>query len=268
MINRRGFLGTLGASAVLGAVPLLGRETPATASGSRKRLTLNGEWELHINGKLWDVVSVPSSRHPSGFYSLKRNFVLPRLAGSERAFLHFEAITYCGKLAVNGKQLGILGPYVPYEFEFTDTAREGNNEVEIEMADLVPWPDGTGKHELALGVNPGWEAYGGIIRDVLAEIRPASFVENVRLAYQLGENFQSVALHPRVMVSSRGASTGQVEFVLSRGDMKIAGTNRTIQLTPGNNDVELSLELQNPYLWSPAEPNLYELKAILKTSDG
>jgi hypothetical protein len=267
MINRRGFLETLGASAVLSAVPLLGSETPAVASASRKRITLNGEWELHIDRKLWDVVTVPSSCRPSGFYSLKRNFVLPRLAGGERAFVHFEAITYCGRLAVNGRQLGILGPYVPYEYEFTDIAREGNNEVEIEMADLVPWPDGTGKYELALGVNPGWEAYGGIIRAVRAEIRPASFVENVRLAYQLEKNFQSVGLHPRVMVSSGGASSGEVECVLSRGDLRVAGISRTVQLTPGNNDIELSLELQNPSLWSPQEPNLYELKATLKTSD-
>jgi hypothetical protein len=267
MINRRSFLERLGATAVLSAVPLLGSETPAVASASRKRITLNGDWELHIDNTLWDVVTVPSSRRPSGFYSLQRNFVLPRLAGGERAFLHFEAITYCGKLAVNGKPLGTLGPYVPYEFEFTEIAREGNNQVEIEMADLVPWPDGTGKYEIALGVNPGWEAYGGIIRDVWAEIRPASFVENVRLAYQLEQSFQSVSLHPRVIVSSRGASSGEVEFVLLRGAVKLAGAKQTVQLAAGNNDIELSLELPNPALWSPQEPNLYELKATVKTSD-
>ena len=264
MINRRGFLGTLGASAVLGAFP--GSENKVAVASSRKRITLNGDWELHVEGKVRDIVTVPSSRHPSGFYSLKRNLVLPRLAGGERAFVHFDAITYCGRLAVNGKQLGILGPYVSYEFEFTDTAREGNNEVEIEMTDLVPWPDSTGKYELALGVNPGWEAYGGIIRDVWAEIRPASFIENVRFAYQFGTGRQSVALQPRIIVSSRAASSGEVEFVLSRGDVKVAATTRTVSLRPGSNDLDLSLDLQSPALWSPEQPNLYELKASLKTS--
>jgi len=267
MINRRGFLGTLGASAVVGAIPVLGSESKDAVSRSRQRVTLNGDWELRIDGKLRDIVTVPSSRHPSGFYSLKRTFVLPRLTGGQRAFLHFEAITYCGKLAVNGKQLGVLGPYVPYDLEFTDAAREGNNDVEIEMADLVPWPDGTGRYEIALGVNPGWEAYGGIIRDVWAEVRPASYVENVRLAYQFGYGLQSVKLQPRVMVSSRAGSSGEVEFVLSRGEGKVASSTRTVQLKPGSNDIELSLELPAPVLWSPQEPNLYDLKASLKTSD-
>jgi len=270
MINRRGFLGTLGASAVLTAVPALGNESkssPSSSSSSRKRVSLNGEWERHIGETLWDVVSVPSSLHPSGFYTLKRSFVLPRLAAGERAFLHFEAITYCGKLSVNGKPLGLMGPYVPYEFEITGTTKEGNNDVAIEMADLVAWPDGTGKAEIALGVNPGWEAYGGIIRDCWAEIRPAAFVQNVRLAYEFGSGLQSVNLKPRVIVSSAKATSGEVECTLWHGDTRVAGSKRSVQLNPGNNDVELVSDFQNPALWTPAEPNLYELKATLKTSD-
>ena len=268
MINRRGFLGTLGASAaLLGAIPTLGNENKPSVSASRKPVSLNGAWDLLVGGKFRDVIAVPSSRHPSGIYSLKRSFVMPRLAKGERAFLHVEAITYCGKLAVNGKQLGILGPYVPYEFEFTDIAREGSNDVELEIADLVPFPDGTGKDEIALGVNPGWECYGGIIRDVWAEIRPTAFVENVRLAYQLSKGYQSVVLQPRVIVSSLGPSSGEVEFTLSRGDVKVAGTSRGVQLKPGNNEIELSADFRGPALWSPEMPNLYTLKARLKTSD-
>ncbi len=268
MMNRRGFLGSLGASAaLLGSIPALGSESKPAVSSSRKQVSLNGTWDLLLAGKLRDVITVPSSRHPSGIYSLKRTFALPRLAKGERAFLHFEAITYCGKLTLNGKQMGILGPYVPYEFEFTDTAREGNNDIELEIADLVPFPDGTGKDEIALGVNPGWECYGGIIRDVWAEIRPAAFVENVRLAYQLSQGYQSVALQPRVIVSSLGSSSAEVEFTLSRGDVKVASTARTVQLKPGNNEIELTADFTGPALWSPETPNLYTLKARLKTSD-
>jgi hypothetical protein len=268
MINRRGFLGTLGASAVLSAVPVLGSPSQSsTSSSSRKRISLNGEWERYVGDSLWDVVTVPSSLRPSGLYTLKRTVVLPKLGGAERAFAHFEAITYCAKLSINGKQMGVLGPYVPYQFEFTDNAREGNNDLELEMADLVPFPDGTGKYEIALGVNPGWEAYGGIIRDAWVEIRPAAYVDNVRLAYRLGNGLQSLSLDPRVIVSSQHPASGEVECVLMRGDTQLAGTKKNVQLAPGNHDVELSFDLQNPFLWSPAEPNLYELRASLKTAD-
>lgn len=268
MINRRGFLSTLGASALLGAVPVLGSEgKPPTSSGPRKRISLNGQWERHIDGKLWDVVTVPSSLRPSGIYTLKQTVVLPRLTSGERAVIHFEGITYCGKLTVNGKQLGVLGPYVPYQFEFTDVAREGNNQIDLEVADLVPFPDGTGKYEIALGVNPGWEAYGGIIRDCWVDVLPGASIGNVRLAYELANGLQSVTLRPRVIISSRNASSGEVQCSLFHGDQKVAGSTRQVQLKPGDNEIELTFDFQNPSLWSPDEPNLYDLKTALKISD-
>ncbi len=79
-----------------------------------------------------------------------------------------------------------MGPYVPFEFEFTPQAKKGANIVEVAIADLTPEPGGAGKDELALGVNPGWEAYGGIIRDVYAEVRPAAFVDNRAFRVQAG----------------------------------------------------------------------------------
>jgi hypothetical protein len=38
---------------------------------------------------------------------------------------------------VNGQTLGTMGPYVPYEFEITAAAKEGANEIQVEIADLV-----------------------------------------------------------------------------------------------------------------------------------
>ena len=236
MIDRRVFLGTLGASAAWTAVPLWHCENGAVASSSRKHITLNGEWKRYVGGRPWDIVTVPSSLRPSGFYSLKRDFVLSGLSARERAFLHFEGITYCGKLSMNGGQLGVLGPYVPYEFEVTDFVRNAKNEVEVQIADLVPWPDSTGKYELAIGVNQGWEAYSGIIRDAWLEIRPASFVENVRLAYQLDANLQSVTLQPRVIVASRDACSGKVKCVLLRNGTVAAETSRPAQFSGGLNE--------------------------------
>ena len=265
MINRRNFLSTLGASAVLGAVPVLAKQPEPMVSGSRKRVQLNGEWEMRIDGQVYDVIDVPSSLHPYGFYTLGRHFVLPRLGRGERVFVHFDAITYCGRLAVNGKPLGTMGPYVAYEFEFTPAAKEGDNQVEVEIADVAAWPDGTGKDEIAIGVHPGWEAYGGIIRDVWAEIRPASFIENVRLAYHLAPDYGKVTLQPRVMVSSTETGSGTVEVVLKHRGVEVGRSSKPARLKPGANEIELQFELKDPALWSPEEPNLYELSAHLKS---
>lgn len=269
MINRRNFLGTLGASVVLTAVPAVSAQQPEPVTqGSRSRLSLNGEWQCRVDGKLYETVVVPSSRRPSGFYSLNRNVSLPRLTSGQRAFVHFEGITYWGRVMVNGKSLGTMGPYVPYDFEFTSVAKEGENVIQAEIADLVALPDGSGKPEIALGVSPGWEASGGIIRDVWAEIRPASFIENVRFAYVLTEDYHACSGHPRVMVQSTEATSGLVEVVLKDGGAEVAQGSQTVQLKGGLNEIELAFELKDPALWSPEQPNLYELAAHVRTASG
>jgi hypothetical protein len=59
----------------------------------RTVVDLNGDWERYIHGKLFDVISVPSSLRPSGTYRLQRTFLLPRLRNGQRAFVHFDSIT-------------------------------------------------------------------------------------------------------------------------------------------------------------------------------
>ena len=116
----------LGFPRILAAVSPVMSDRPAEGARSqRSRVDLSGTWERHVNGKLFDVIQVPSSQRPLGFYHLKREFLLPALSGSERAILHFEAITFHGRVFVNGAELGAMGPYIPYEFEFTKHAQEG-----------------------------------------------------------------------------------------------------------------------------------------------
>jgi len=268
MIDRRSFLSKLSASAVLAGVPALASQSDSAGSDFRTRSSLNGEWDLRLDGTHYDTVTVPSSRHPSGYYSLNRSFTLAKLLPGQRVFVGFEAITYWGRVTVNGKVLGTMGPYVPYEFEFTEVAKEGKNGLQVEIADLAPLPDGSGRTEVALGIHRGWEGYGGIIRDVWLETRPPVFVDNVRLAYKLADDFSSCSGNPRVIVSSTKTASAAVDIVLHHGVNEVARASKTVQLKPGVNDVELSFELKDPALWSPDTPNLYEMTANLKTSEG
>src|SRR5207237_3292347 len=115
---------------------------------------------------------IPSSQRPLGNYELKRNCVLPRLASGQRAFLHFESVNYFSRASVNGAELGVMGPYVPYEFEMSRVLREGSNAVSVSIADVRPQADGGGKDEIAFCVTPAWEAYSGRVCDVYVESRP------------------------------------------------------------------------------------------------
>ena len=234
------------------------------------RVDLGGAWERHVNGKLLDVISVPSSQRPLGFYHLKRDFLLPALSHHERAILHLDAVTYHGRVFLNGAEVGTTAPYIPHEFDFTREAKEGRNSLDVAISDLRPDPTGAGKDEIALGVNSGWEAYGGIIRDVYAEIRPAAYIENVRLGYRLADDYGQAACQVRVLVSSaiplRG--TGQLQLVMKSDGSEVARAEREIQVPAGPSEAELTFNVPAPDLWSPAQPNLYELQVRLRSGPG
>ena len=234
----------------------------------RSRVDLNGEWERHVNGALFDLVRVPSSRRPLGYYRLKRTFLLPKLSSQQRAVLHFDAIAYHGRVFVNEAELGTMGPYVPYEFDFTAEAREGSNRLELAIADLIPDPTGAGRDEIELGVNPGWEGYGGIIRDVYVEVRPAAFIDNIRFGYKLDKAYSSASCEVRLHLSSLLRTSGQVEVTLYQGKAAVAKATRAAEIPQGNSESAVTFELKAPLLWSPDQPNLYELVAQLKTDSG
>src|SRR5262245_43781318 len=260
MINRRRFVSSVGATALLPVLPasINAHQAPPEPHGNtRARVDLNGIWERHVNGTLLDSIQVPSSQRPSGFYRLKRTFILPKPAPGVRTFIRFDAITYHGRVFVNGHDLGVMGPYVPHEFEITSQAREGSNSADVAIADLSPDPTGAGKDEISLGINPGWEAYGGIIRDAYVELRPAAFIDNVQLSYNLEGDYARVRCRAKLFLSSSVMTSGQVELTLRQGQAEVARSQTKIEISKGNSEGELSFELTTPALWSPEEPNLY-----------
>jgi len=241
---------------------------PRPEGATRPRIDLGGTWERHVEGKLFDYVTVPSSLRPFGFYRLKRSIPLPRLSERQRAWVHFDAINYHGRVFVNGAELGTTIPYVPHEFEITQQAKEGANQIEVAIADLSPDPSGAGKDEIALGLNPGWEGYGGIIRDAYIELRPSAYIDNAQLSYQLNSNYTRVSCRLRVFVSSTIAASGQVDVALFERNAEVARATKAVEINKGSTEVDLTFEVEAPSLWSPTEPNLYDLKVNLKGASG
>ena len=234
----------------------------------RTIVDLNGDWERYIHDELVDVVRVPSSLRPCGTYRLQRMFLMPRLSRNQRGIVHFEAITYHGRVSVNGHELGSMIPYLPHEFDFTPFSQEGRNTIAVEIVDAGPAPQGAGKDEVAFCYTDGWEAYGGIIRDVYAEVRAASFIDAVRFAYQLSKNYESASCTATVTVSSSAAISGDCELALFWGPSEMARASKNVPFAAGATEVELGFDVKDMALWSPEDPNLYELKARVKTSAG
>jgi len=271
-VPRRDFLFTLSASAL---VPPLLSATPRSElpssqsvpdfSSSRSRVELNGQWQRSFGGQTYDVVTVPSSLRPSGVYTLSRAFVLPALQHGTRAIVHFDAVNYASSVSVNGAELGRMGPYTPFEFEITSVAKQGENHIEVQIADLMPFAGGEGSDGIALGVNPGWEAYGGIIRNVYLELRPAVFIDNVSLGYRLGPELRSAECRATVYINSTESGASALEVLLLRDDHEVARHSADVQLASGVKTVEIPFPVDEVDLWSPDGPRLYRLEVKLKS---
>ncbi len=234
----------------------------------RSRISLEGEWERYIGEDLFDTVQVPSSLHPTGFYSLKRKILVPKPSSRQRAFIHFDAVTYFGRASFNEIEIGTTIPYVPFDFEITRQVKAGTNIVEVAIADLPPAPVGGGRDEIALGVNPGWEAYGGIIREAYVEVRSDAFIDNARFGYSLSPDYSKAACLIRVYLSSAVASKSDLTVSLFQGKSEIARAEKTFTMAAGSSEADLAFDLNTPCLWSPEEPNLYGLRVILTTGHG
>ena len=241
-------------------------ETIHGSNSTRSVVDLNGDWERHARGRLIDVVRVPSSLRPSGEYTLRRSFLLPRLKASERAFLCFQAVNYYSRVSLNGKSLGATIPYVPQEFDCTQPAAEGRNIAEVTIVDAGAGENGDGKNEVLYGTPGGWESYGGIIRDAYVQIRPATFIENVRLGYRFDDGYDKASCTAQVWVSSVEAGEADCEVALFWGSSEIARAKAPVPLNAkGVSSVQLHFDVHDIALWSPDEPNLYDLRATLKS---
>jgi beta-galactosidase len=157
--------------AILAALPL----------SAQAPLDLGGSWERWLGDSLYDSVRVPSSYRPIGTARLRRTVSIPSLDAKRRAVLVFEGVANEAVVRWNGREVGRLGPWIGAEFDVTDAIKPGDNALEVEVTD---W-------QVPLGPTGGWEAYGGIARNVSLEFRPDSYVENARLGYKLAPGYAS-----------------------------------------------------------------------------
>jgi hypothetical protein len=229
---------------------------------------LAGPWERRVAGALVDVVEVPSSLSPSGSYRLQRELLLPALSATQCAILHFDAIAYQGTVWVNGQRLGEMGPYVPHEFDLTLYTVAGRNILAVDMVDIGTGPNGEGATETSVGLNPGWEGYGGIIRDVYVEVRATAYIDNVRFSYTLADDYRAAVCQTRVYVVAATSVQGSIKLVLNDGSREVARAEQSLSIPAGVSESEFSFTVPTPALWSPESPVCYRLIASLQTDDG
>lgn len=175
-----------------------------------------------------------------------RNLISLHAPADTRTLLHFGAVDYETYVFLNGKEIGThKGGHTPFSFDITTAVQYGQNELLVRIADNG---EGTQLHgKQSRQVKGIWGAnITGIWQTVWLEHVPQRSIRSLHFDSNIGEG----RLNVKVGLAGQPLPGGKLYLTA-----RVKGTFHAEAEGSG----DLSLQFPEPLLWSPAEPNLYDL---------
>ena len=216
-------------------------------------LCLNGKWDLKItnNDKVkYDgeiLVPFPVESRLSGvelevgkkdWLTYTRSFALPSDFKKDKVLLHFGAVDQISEVVINGNVVGShRGGYIPFVFDITDFCQNDENTLVVKVSDPLDLELPYGKQCKKRG-GMWYTPTSGIWQTVWLESVSNDAIENIKITPSLTE----------AVVEVTGGSAEKT--ILFEG--KVIKFNGDIaKITP-----------DEPELWSPENPKLYEFEVV------
>lgn len=182
-----------------------------------------------------------------------RTFTVPAQWKKQNVLLHFGAVDWKADVWVNDVKVGShTGGYVPFSFDITQALKAGENTLTVRVWD----PTDRGYQPRGKQVcNPDGIWYtpvSGIWQTVWLEPVAPMHIENLRILPNVDANTVTVTVQKSVECPAMMAEVK----VLDGG--KLVATARGIN----NEPVEVRMP-ENPKLWSPDSPFLYDLEVTI-----
>jgi beta-galactosidase len=234
--------------------------------GQLQRTLFNDNWEFQL--KPSDPVSIVSLPHSpkleprvmngqfSGEVIYRKRFDYP-LDNGKRLLIEFEGAMHTAKIVLNGKNVGQhVGGYLPFQIDLTEALKDSANvlEVFLDNREDPTIPPGKPIKDLDFYYHAGiyrnvWlEEVGGVQIQYpyfqTIDANPSSAI--LQLDFELKYEPDWIILPLQVQ-----AKIGDATFILTNASF-IDSTN-VISYTG-------KINLKTPQLWSPSDPNLYDLK--------
>ena len=180
---------------------------------------------------------------------------LPGPTKGRRTLLNFEAVDYDTTVWVNGQKVGShRGGFTPFSFDITGALKPSGNELLVRVDDATEGFQLHGKQKLAPG-GIWYTRVTGIWQTVWLETVPERFISDLDFTCDIKAG--TVRVEPKV--SGQAAAGEQVRVTASMGGKKVAtasGSTAAVVTIPA------------PKLWTPATPDLYDLKVELLDAQG
>ncbi|WP_372638533.1 glycoside hydrolase family 2 protein [Fodinibius sp.] len=235
---------------------------------------LNGLWEFKITAKDNDfgdyeqqiLVPYPVESALSGIGEIvgadnrvwyKRSFQVDNPHEGGRVLLHFGASDWETHVRVNGEYVGThQGGYDPFTFDITDQLAKGEQEIEVTVwdpTDIGYQPVGKQTHDPR---SIWYTAVTGIWQTVWLEYVPESYIKDLKITPDVDNS------RVKVEISGKYLSDGHQARVKVLKEGEVGGESE------GLHKQDFLIELDNPELWSPDNPFLYDLNVELLDENG
>ncbi|MCK5804820.1 MAG: hypothetical protein KAI66_18425 [Lentisphaeria bacterium] len=258
---------------------------PIAATAEEIIVSLDGTWRFDPEGdkgardiqvpSRWELAKGCRNVHTATY---SRTFDLPLSFQGQRIALRFDAVGEFCEVRVNGLSAGqrMVGP-VPVEFDITGlvSVPSQGNRLEVMVKDdthfSVPKPSSdwrNRRHWVPHGI--GGNNRKGLFQSVTLRGRPPVHVADVRVQTSVRDKRLTVVyelfnsgrdtVNVRLGAMVRPNGGGVLELTLPEVTVELPGQMTTT--------VALAAEWQEPKLWQPNHPHLYQLRTILRDRDG
>lgn len=262
------------------ATPWAEKVTPASVLPEYPRPQLVREKWLNLNG-LWNYAIVPNSQSgiPAAFSGsilvpfavesalsgvgktvgkdsllwYEREIVVPANFKNNNVMLHFGAVDWLCEVFVNGKSAGThQGGYDPFSFDITSLlTKSGKQKITVKVSD--PSDDGPQPRGKQVKKPNGiwYTPVTGIWQTVWMEAVPKTYIESTKQTPDVDKKQLTIS------AEVKGLQAGDKLSVSAwKGTEKVAEQ----ELESGK---EIALAINDPQLWTPENPFLYDLKVTV-----
>lgn len=237
-------------------------------------LNLNGLWDYALNRRINEqptefdgeiLVPFPIESALSGvqervegnFAWYRRTFTVPETWAGERVLLHFGAVDWRATVWVNSVELGTHdGGYDSFSFDITEGLHEeGEQEIVVRVVDPTEGTQPRGKQVFTPG-GIWYTPTTGIWQTVWLEPVPAAYIESWRLETDIDAGVLSLQANLNGDVSDD-------DIVM----VQVVEEGRVLASETGSVEEVIQVVVEEPQLWSPDSPFLYDLVVTLIDED-